>query len=216
MTENLLLEAVQGLTRPVVTKVIQDGPVGSGLAGTHVAKVSQTPLLTQLEEAIRGTIGIGGSGSLARERNMLDADALHRFSVISSQIREWALAVGAEVHKGDAVRTLESWYRQYVMYPRDTEQFYTGQLLAWAAQITEKLNPKRVWDMPDACPACGAASWVNPADGLPYLRPLVIEYEESGPNLIQEARALCRACAKVWGVRDLAWDLERVAADKAI
>lgn len=211
MNENTLLDAVDGLTKPVVRKVIQDGPVGSGLAGTSVARIELPPLLVQLEEAIRGTVGIGGSGSLANERNLLDADALFRFHVITSQVRDWALGVKADVVKGDAVATLRNWHRAFVAYPRavESEQHHISQMLAWAGQITAKLNPPRVWDMPDACPVCGATQWVNPSDNLPYLRPLVIEYMESGPNLIQEAKALCRACQKVWGVRELAWELEQ-------
>jgi hypothetical protein len=207
--ESPLLEALEALTDPVRTKLIQDGAVGSGLAGQKTVTVELPPLLTQLEEAIRGTIGIGGSGSLAHQRNMLDADALLRFSQISSQIMDWARMAGASVTKGNPVATLRAWYAKFTAGSHSSEVWHTGMMLGWAEQIKEKLDPPRVWDLPDACPVCNASTWTNPTDEQTYLRPLVVEYKPDGPNVIQDAKALCRSCKTVWGVRQLAFELEQ-------
>lgn len=217
MSEHLLLDAVDLLTRPIRSKVIQDGPVGSGLAGSHTVTVELPPLLTQLEEAIRGTVGVGGSGSLANERNMLDGDALYRFTLISSTIREWARIVGAEVDKQNPAQTLRSWFVLFQQRRNslEVEQFYTKQLTSWASQIGAKLNPPRVWDLPYACPVCLASTWWSKNTHEEYPRPLVIEYRETGASLVEDARALCRSCEKVWSVRELKFQIEELEKAKA-
>lgn len=211
MTENRLLDAVDALTKPIRTKIIQDGPVGHLVDEQHVVTVELPPLLEQLETAIRGTIGIGGSGSLANERNMLDADALYRLVLISNMVKEWARMVGANHVKGDAGATLRAWYIGYTAQPRelDSERFYISKMQQWAKQIEEKLDPPRVRELPDRCPECRADSWWNPADKHRYLHPLVVRYKPHGPDMIQQATASCRACEASWGVRQLAYEIEQ-------
>jgi hypothetical protein len=208
---NHLLEAMEALVKPVRTKVLQDGPVGTGLAGQHAVTVELPPLLRQLDEAIRGTIGIGGSGALPWQRNMLDADALFRFMKINSAIKDWARMVAAPITPDDAVKTLQSWYLRFVdtRPSPEREKFYTAKMRSWAEQIVTKLNPPRVWDLPDNCPNCDADSWWSAADKCEYPRPLIVEYHETGPNLIQEATARCRLCDERWGVRELAYAIEQ-------
>jgi hypothetical protein len=205
-----LLDNIDLLTLPHRTKVIQDGPIGSGLAGQQTVTVTLPPLLQQLDDAIRGTIGIGGSGSLASQRSMLDGDALFRFAKISSTIKEWARMVGATITADDAGKTLRAWYVRYTatIHELESERFYEKETAGWVASINAKFNQPRIHDLPDPCPLCGASSWFNPSDGQEYLRPLIVEYRETGPNLIQEAKAICRACATVWGVRELAYAIE--------
>lgn len=210
-----LLDAVDALTKPVINKIIQDGPIGSGLAGSHTVTVELPPLLTQLDEAIRGTIGIGGSGSPKHLRNMLDADALYRFTKISSLIKDWCHMVKIQPTP-DALRNLRAWYikRLEVQQTPESDRFYEKQLSSWAAQIRQKLNPPKVWEQPGTCPVCGAVTWWSKSTHEEYKFPLVVEYHETGPNLIQEARALCRACEKVWTVRELAYALEQAETTK--
>jgi hypothetical protein len=74
-----LLDAVDDLTKPSTNGVVQDGVR---------SVVHFLPLLDQLEAAIHATIGIGGSGSLANERNMLDGDALYQMSKIAVLVCE--------------------------------------------------------------------------------------------------------------------------------
>lgn len=214
---NYLLEAVESLTNPIRNKIVQDGPIGSGLAGTQVVTVELPPLLTQLDTAIRGTVGIGGSGAIASQRNMLDGDALHRFMMISSTIKDWARMVKAPI-TGDAAGTLMSWFARYEDRTADSsgERFYIRQMTGWKASILAKLDPPKVWEQPGACPVCGAETWWSKSTHEEYKFPLIVEYHQTGPNLIQEARALCRACEQVWTVRQLAYELEQAELAKAI
>lgn len=208
---NYLLDAVDALSRPQKHKVVQDGPVGSGLAGQKVVKVELPPLLLQLDEAIRGTIGIGGSASLKSQRNMLDADALYRFMQISSQIKDWARQVHATVTP-DACETLRAWYLKYEDRTVNGagERFRVKMLRSWASQIEAKLDPPRVRELPDACPLCGATEWWNPQDPkLPYRHPVVILYKPHHPGWFEDAQGMCRFCGEVWKVRQLAWDIEQ-------
>jgi hypothetical protein len=210
---NLLLDAVDALTKPIRSKVIQDPPPGAGWELSHTVTVELPPLLQQLEDAIRGgLVGVGGSGSLANERNMLDGDALYRFTIISSTIRDWARIVGAEVDKQSPASTLRSWFVLFQQRRNslEMERFYTKQLTSWASQIDAKLNPPRVWDLPHACPVCLASSWWSKNTHEEYPRPLVIEYRETGATLVEDARALCRSCEQVWTVRELKFQIEEL------
>lgn len=205
-----LLDAVDQLTKPTRTKIVQDDPATP--TSTRLITVEQAPLLERLQEAIRGTIGIGGSKSLASERSMLDGDALRRFMVIATTVNDWARLAGADVHKGDPVATLRAWYVAYQQKPHadEADLWHARELYSWVGQINAKLDPPRVWDLPDPCPVCEAKVWFDPKEpskkGRP--RPLIVEYRETGPDLIQHARAMCRACEQVWGVRELAYALE--------
>ena len=212
---NLLLEAVLTLTKPVRRKVIQ--PDAKSPSGTKVVTIELPSLLEQLDGAIRGTMG-GGGGSLPSERNLLDSDALFKFILITNMVSEWARASGAVVVKRDAGKTLTNWYIKYTqkLTSMESERFYIKKLDSWVRQIESKLDPPSIKDLPDACPVCGAKTWWLASTKAEYPRPLVIEYRPTGPNMLQEARALCRACEKVWNVRELAWELEQAEARHAV
>lgn len=211
---NWVLEAVEALTKPVVNKVMQDGPIGSGLAGSKLIHIELPPLLTQLDDAIRGTIGIGGSGSLASQRNMLDSDALYRFMTISTTIKDWCRIWKIQPTK-DAAPNLARWFAGY--HGSETQdKFYVSQMSSWRGQIAAKLDPPKVWLQPGACPVCGAETWWSKSTHEEYKFPLVVEYRETGPNLVQEAKAMCRACEQVWSVRELAYLLEQAELAAAV
>jgi hypothetical protein len=199
MSENYLLDAVDVLTKPTRSKVLQ-----SKQGISCMSEVLAASLLAQLEESIRGTIGIGSKGSLAHQRNMLDADALFRFSLISTTIKDWARMAGATITPDDIGATLRAWHREFSssFVKLDAERFYIRQMTSWASQITAKLNPPRIWDLPNPCPVCGASTWWSKATREEYGRPLVIEYAET--DQIKEAKAMCRACEQVWSVKELA------------
>jgi hypothetical protein len=197
-----LLDEIDRLTTSQRSKVMQE-------AGT--ATVELPPLLTQLEDAVAGTIGIGGSGSLPNERNVLDSDALEKFLRIKSLIRDWALSVQSVVYPEDPARTLRAWYVKYTAAERElaSVRFYTGKAKSWVFQIEAKLDPPRIRELPDRCPDCHAFEWWNPADKHRYLHPLIVEYRPTGADMIQQALARCRACEKTWGVRQLAYEIEQ-------
>ena len=207
--DNPLLEAVEALAKPNRSKV---------LVGADLATVSLPPLLEQLENAIRGSIvGIGGSGSLANERNVLDGDALFRFMKISTTIKEWARMAGSEVTAENMGRTLTAWYLAYTSkaVTIDQERFYTRQMEGWARAIVDKLNPRVTLLLSDRCPVCDAETWWNASDRLEYTHPLISSYPEGSEDPVNEATAMCRACATVWGARELAYALEEKAREKA-
>lgn len=205
-----LLDNIDRLTLPNRSKIMQDEIPGQP---PRMAKIVLPALLTQLEDAILGTVGIGSSGSLASERNMLDADALLRFMTIKSQIGEWARDVGVTPKPMDPAATLRGWYAKWVSTPRDIGpvKFYVGKTGSWIKQIEDKLDPPRVRELPDRCPACNAFTWWNPVDKHEYNHPLIVEYRHSsGANMVEEALGKCRACASEWRVRQLAYELEQM------
>lgn len=204
-----LLDNVDKLTLPNKSKIIQDDIAGQP---PKTVKIVLPPLLTQLEDAIRGTIGIGGSGSLPNERNMLDADALLRFLTIKSQIADWARDAQAAVSPQDPAATLRAWYARWVEKPREHGpiKFHIGKTRSWVEQINAKLDPPRVRELPDRCPDCDAAEWFNPVDKHRYLHPLIVEYRPTGPDMVQEAVGKCRACDSRWSVRQLAFEIEQM------
>lgn len=208
-TENPLLLALEALTDPVRTKVIQDGPVGSGLEGQKTVQVVLPSLLTQLDDSIRSSLGSGSAGGkLAFEGAILNTAALFTAMKISSQIRDWCVIVRVVPVK-DSAKDLRAWYVARMGKAQDDslERAQVKQLHSWAAQIRALLDPPRERDLEDPCPTCEARTWWR--DGAEYFRPLVIQYRPIGANTIEEAKGTCRACGQVWGVRQLAFELEQ-------
>jgi hypothetical protein len=211
-TMNDLLDAVDALTKPSRRKVIQDD-------GKTVTVVD-LPLIEWLEQSIRATIGIGGSGSLPNERNMLDADALFQFSKITSVIKDWARAAGIDYQReATPITLLHGWYPRYMASNPSDESinFHTKMLSKWAWQIEAKSDPPKVADLPNRCPICDAETWWK--DALQYARPLVIHYRENGETdleAISHGKAMCRACEQVWGVRELAREIELLTESEVV
>ena len=200
-----LLDAVDALTKPSRTVVAQDGG--------NIAMVTLPSLLEQLDAAIRSSIGGNTSGgSDPATRSILDIGSLQRFMTITSMLGDWARMVKAPIDRQSAAATLAAWYPMYMQ--RNPEQssidFYVKQLAGWANQITAALDPPREKDLPDACPACGAAEWWDARTGEKHTRPLIIRYRP-GAALVEDARGTCRACEKVWHARELAYELEVAA-----
>lgn len=205
MTE--LLDAVDALTLPSRTKVEQDDG--------HIVTVELPSLLDQLDAAIRGTVGAGGTGALANERNMLNADSLYRALLIKNMVKEWARLVGIQTRPADEPGPLlRRWYVLYIQTPRYLEdpRFYINQLTKWATQIEKLFNPPRTRDLPDACPICDADTyWLN---GHEYPRPLVISFHD-GPTMIEDGKGMCRACEAAFGLRELSFAIEEKHAQKS-
>ena len=196
---NRLLDAVDDLTKSSRTLVVQ------GYTGSRVEHPS---LLEQLENAIYATIGIGGSGSLANERNVLDGDALYEFSKITTLVQSWAQTAGVAYRHGARTSDLlRAWYVKHTESnpSEEVDGFHLKQLRKWAGMIRAKLDPPKQKDLPDACPVCLSSTFWK--EGQQYPRPLVIHYRE-GDDLVNGAIGLCRACEQVWGARELAYAIE--------
>lgn len=209
-----LLAAVDELTLPKRMREEQDvlhGPSGR-VIGTARVTVVHAPLLSQLEAAITGAVGSGSStANLAFERNPIDTAALYKFMQIEQQIRGWLVAYKLRPSKHDAAANLRAWYAATRGKNLDAgkERFYTDLLWGWVREIRAHLDPPKEWELPDqACPLCGAVEWTN-TDGTTLKHPLVVRYKPVGPDTIQRARGVCRACQAVWPVRQLSWEIEQ-------
>lgn len=200
--DNPLLEAVEGLTKPEVSKILQEG---------NLITVRLPSLLAQLDQAIHSSMGGNSAGaSLAFEGAPLNTAALFQAMKISSQVRDWCHAVKVIPVKSTAV-DLTAWFNVFSRSnpELDVERYRVKVLHGWAGSIRGMLNPPREKDLPDDCPACGADGWYDARDGHKYPRPLIIRYRPTDDaNLVDEAKGMCRACEQVWGVRELAYAIE--------
>lgn len=212
MTE--LLEAVDALTLPVVSRITQAAEA-DGVETITVATVTHDALLAQLEAAISSTMG-GGGGRTMTEKwalNVLDSDALYQFTLIGNTVREWCRMAGLPKPDGP-VQGLRAWYVTRLAINDRDDTWHVNVLTGWANAIRGKLNPAKTIELTFACPACGADTWTD-SDGATYKHPLRMSYQPQDPDILNTARALCKACANVWeGVttlRGLRWEADAKA-----
>ncbi|WP_100811773.1 DUF7341 domain-containing protein [Microbacterium sp. BR1] len=211
MTE-YLLDAVDALTKPTQTKVVQWITV-DGVEKTIATPVHHESLLDQLEAAIRGVMDgtAGGNASTSSTRSLLNADALYQFVLIENAIREWCRLGGVATKKHPA-GNLRAWYVARLAHHDLDDTWHIAQLEAWARTIRGIVNPARVMEITTACPTCGADTWTD-ADGTVYRHPVRVEYRE-GPedDVLRHARGMCRACDMVWlgghALRALRWQID--------
>jgi hypothetical protein len=211
MTE--LLDAVDALTKPTHTLVVQWVTV-DGKDKAHSTRVEHDPLLQQLEEAIASTIGGGGGRSMTAKwaLNVLDSDALYQFSIIDTQIRDWCRGVGVKPGP-HPLGNLRAFYAAHIGRLPDEarDRVLEGILRKWAGTIRGKMNPPRTMELTAACPVCGSDTWTD-ADGITYRHPITITYQDQDADILGSARALCRACERVWRgapeLRALRWDVD--------
>lgn len=231
-----LLDAVDVLTLPVTVRVPQelyatrfqpdgrpavdeDGNPIRERKGTQTVTVTHEPLLHQLEAAVASTMGGAGRGStLPWELNMLDGDALYKFAGIASQIADWCRVAGVKPDRHPA-ENLRAWY--VATLHRNLEPAvldgYETVLHGWAVTIKAKLNPPRVLELTSPCPSCKASVWVD-VEGVSFTHPVKIEYWGSGPDVLEHARATCRACDSVWkgssALRALRYDVDTIEQER--
>lgn len=232
-----LLEAVDVLTKDTHHRVVQpvyetqfdagghvrvddnDQPIRK-VTGTKATKLVYPPLLTDLDAAIRGTLGgEGSSTSLKFTRNILNTEALHQFMRIRSLIRDWARLAGA-TRDTDPVVELRRWYHLWTSTEREEASiaWHTRTLTAWATTIRETIDPYQPWPLPGPCPNAdcpqeemnGLWFWWDQRTREQQTRPLLVEYRPAdGPDMLMKARARCRACGTTWSnVRALQYDRE--------
>lgn len=185
MTE--LLEAVDDLTLPKPVKVQTDD--GHTWA-------TEDALLVQLQEAVSSSIRSGsGAGGAPWTRNVLDSDALHQASMITTTIGDWCHMAGVKATR-DPVKDLRAWYAARLS-TTDPEGFYTTQLRKWAGQIRTMVNPPKTVEITAPCPVCGQGEYVNDlGENVPH--PLALTYRPGADNLNRSAKVMCRACEAVW------------------
>jgi hypothetical protein len=198
-----LLSAIDALTLPIKSKVVQQNDAGI----TCTSPVELPPLLVQLDNAIRSSMGRSTSGaSLAFERAPLDTGALFEAMKITEQIEQWCRIVKVKATRQPAT-DLRAWYVARLPMADDPagDTFHARQLEKWARTIESLLDRPREKDLPSPCPTCGAKTWWR--DGAEYYRPLLVKYRTEDP--VGSATAICRSCEAVWNARELAFILEQ-------
>ena len=198
-----LLEAVEDLAAP------RNVPVDTDTGRTWA---TEDPLLTQLTEAVSSTLKSGsGSGGPAWARNVLDSNALHHAAIIRATINDRCRLAGIP-GRHEPAPGLRAWYAARVALPdtlRGADDFYTGQLRGWAAQIRSIVNPPKVIEIVAPCPTCGEGTFTNDM-GERVPNPLVLSYRPESGSIWEDARATCRACQAVW---DTEWQLRGLRHD---
>lgn len=218
VTSNYLLDAIQKLTSPHKTKVMQSKVVEDHEV-PYVTEVFHDPLLVTLRDAVVGGIGAHAGSSSARERIPFDAGALALFDEISSQVNRWYRELDT-FHFHEYIHDrLAAWYVDYENRRRagkvsDADETITTNLVeGWARRIEAMFDPPKTIeltadDAPVPCPVCGGQYAIDPRSG-DRMTALVIEYREVGQDTMDQATGLCRSCSAVWrgssGVRHLRW-----------
>lgn len=200
--------AVEALTEPTFTKISQyvDGE-------ERVTRIKHDPLLTQLDDAIRGAMSatMGGAASTPSTRSLVNSDALYQLTLIASILGEWCRLAGAPIRR-DPVTALQGWHAS-VLAQDIPRAFYTQMLRRWAGTIRAVVNPPRELTVTRPCPECTATHWEN-TDGEKAAHPVVIAYRPDDTDVLTTATARCRACLAEWrgvtALRSLAFDLENL------
>ena len=179
-----LLDAVDALTKPTRSKVIQ---------GDVVTVVNHDPLLVQLEAAIRSDIGgtIAGGG-LSSERNILDNDALYQAMQITSMIATWCIAAQVKPTRVP-IDDLLAWFE---VRP-DAGDFYTDQMVKWADFIRAKMDPTKALEVVGECPECSATVWVD-GEGIEHPRPVIVSYLPDDPFGTVQGACRVESCLAIW------------------
>ncbi|GAB3125871.1 DUF7341 domain-containing protein [Glaciibacter psychrotolerans] len=201
-----LLSAVDALTQPVRSMVIQSNDAGI----TCTSPVVLPSLLERLQASIQSSMGGSSSGaSLASERAPLDTGALFEAMKITAQIDSWCHSAKI-MPTHQPANDLRAWYVATLSRPADEarEDFCVKQLGKWARSIEAMMDRPREKELPDDCPTCGAKEWWKA--GERYHHPLIVRYRPDDP--VGSATAMCRFCEKVWNARELAFELEGHAA----
>lgn len=182
-----LLDIIDELTLPKPVKV----PTDDGHTWA-----TEDALLVQLQEAISSSIRSGsGSGGAAWTRNVLDSDALHQASIITTTIGDWCRMAGAPVTR-DPVKDLRAWYVARLA-ATNPEEFYLGQLRKWVGQIRAMISPPKTVEITAPCPVCNQGTFTNDMGEL-IRNPLIMTYRPDADNINRTARVMCRACENVW------------------
>lgn len=231
MTHLKLLDAIDALTLPVHVRVTQDiyrtrltvdgrpvlddtdQPVRDR-KGQQTITVTHPSLLDQLVDAIRGVMDGTNSdnASTSSARVPVNTDALHLHTVIDSQVKDWCRMRGTTL-QGSTTGNLRHWYAATLTErwePTQTDA-YTSILHRWAGSIRGVVNPPRILELTEPCPACGSDVWED-GDGTESRHPLQVSYFPDGGDILRTARATCRACDRTWRgsteLRALRWDLD--------
>lgn len=199
MTDTRLLDAVDALTKPTIDHVRQTTDDGEYL---RTVPVEHPPLLQQLADAVVPSAGNdGGSKSAsARERNVLDSDALWELTKIEVLLRDWLRNDRAAFDRNDLPASLRRWYigySQHVTSP-DLDEWHVRELRRWERVITAKLD-RSVKQIPTGylCVLCKDQQWID-GDGERQPARLILSYRKDEDGRTSEERVICQRCRSSW------------------
>lgn len=218
MTDTRLLDAVDALTKPTIDHVKQTADDGTYL---RTVSVEHPALLQQLADAVVPSAGNdGGSKSAsARERNIIDSDALWQLTRIETELRDWMRHDFAAFNRNDLPASLRRWYVGYeaqVNRSDELTEWLTRELRRWERVILAKLDrTRKQWDTSKLCPICKQARWIDEHGDSQPAR-LVGSYRRDDDGRTSEERVTCQRCRESWdnldAIKELGDELAEVSA----
>lgn len=205
MTYTRLLDAIDALTKPTIDNVKQTTDDGEYL---RTVPVEHPPLLQQLADAVVPSAGNdGGSKSAsARERNVIDSDALWELTKVQHQLLGWCQVLHIEAARFAGTRvpdlpaTLRRWYAAWIGLPHSqpAEDWYLRELRRWERIILAKLD-RNVKQIPTGylCVICKTATWIDP-DGERQPARLILSYRRDEDGRTSEEQVTCQRCRTRW------------------
>jgi len=147
-----LLEALEALTKPRTTRVMQGNDAGI----TCISTLQHEPLIAMLRNAIAGATGSKGGSSDGALRIPINPAALKLYDEIWRTSGEWFTALTREPIRASAELNLSGWFLAF----RDArgagdvtgeiEREHTRQLSSWVRQITGLFDPMVVVEVTTA------------------------------------------------------------------
>jgi hypothetical protein len=219
MTDNRLLDAVDALSKPTVDNVKQTTDDGTYI---RTVPVEHPALLQQLAEAVVPSAGNdGGSKSAsARERNIVDSEALWELTKIQTELRDWMRHNPAAFDRNDLPGSLRRWYVHANVSHPDTNpdwiEWVIRELRRWERIIINKLDrTRKQLETGHLCPLCKTAQWID-QDGARQPARLILSYRRDDDGRTSEERVICQRCRTGWdsmgAIEELGEELAEVNA----
>jgi hypothetical protein len=217
VTNTRLLDAVDALTMSTIDHVKQTTDDGAYL---RTVPVEHPPLLQQLAEAVVPSAGNdGGSKSAsARERNVLDSDALWELTKIQTELRDWLRHDRQTFDRSDLPATLRRWYVGYIAHANSAEldDWHVRELRRWERVITAKLDRSiKQISTGYLCVLCKDQQWID-QDGERQPARLILSYRRDEEGRTSEEQVTCQRCRTRWdnwdAIKELGEELTEVSA----
>lgn len=229
--DNPLLDLVDALTKPTVEHHRQMHDYGVYLVPVYVKThtTEHPPLLEQLAAAVNPSSNTAaGSSSLKSNRNLIDGDALYRYTLMTAAIgdwcRMWKVAPSREPVNDATARIMSDLRQWYIAYTRggDNPQWYVKELGRWVALIRNLIEPTMVRiPVRVRCPICQAITFTTD-DGEQSTFPIVMEYRKPKDGESIRPVATCRNgdCGATWegydAIRELGDEVEERHANESL
>lgn len=195
-----LLDSIDALTKPTIVNVKQTTDNGEYL---RTVPVEHPALLQQLADAVVPSAGNdGGSKSAsARERNVIDSDALWELTKIQTELRDWLRHDLPAYDRNNLPGSLRRWYVSYdahTAFNDELTEWHVRELRRWERTILAKLD-RNVKQIPTGylCVICKEATWVD-QDGERQPARLILSYRKDEDGRTSEEQVTCQRCRTRW------------------